>query len=244
MATRQTIRDVHVTIKLRNNQLMARRAASGLTQLEVAAAAGINHELYAGLETMRVSPIKRIRDYNCRAPACGHKVFGGSKFCRDHSYLSGMHAKWLAEYDRPELDTWTENAEKLAAFYEVEPAQLFPEALRAIRKTTVVSELNIPQLMQLAGIASGEPTTDTKLLVEGPEREAVRAAVAQALATLSPREERIMRSRYGIDDGADQTHQEIAEVAGVSSKRIAQIENKALRKLRSDRRLWGLGKIG
>jgi RNA polymerase primary sigma factor len=54
----------------------------------------------------------------------------------------------------------------------------------------------------------------------------------RVLATLTPREERILRMRFGIGQKADSTLEEVGEVFGVTRERIRQIEAKALRKLR------------
>jgi len=52
------------------------------------------------------------------------------------------------------------------------------------------------------------------------------------LHTLSPREERVIRLRFGIDDGRSRTLEEIGEIFGVTRERIRQIEKKAIRRLR------------
>ena len=52
------------------------------------------------------------------------------------------------------------------------------------------------------------------------------------LDTLTPREERVLRLRYGIDDGRPRTLEEVGKEFNVTRERIRQIEAKALRKLR------------
>jgi RNA polymerase primary sigma factor len=54
----------------------------------------------------------------------------------------------------------------------------------------------------------------------------------EALNTLSAREEKILRLRYGIDERQDYTLEEIGKVFSVTRERVRQIEGKALRKLR------------
>ena len=59
----------------------------------------------------------------------------------------------------------------------------------------------------------------------------LREATAQALARLTPREERIMRMRFGIGMGSNHTLEEVGNQFSVTRERIRQIEAKALRKL-------------
>ena len=52
------------------------------------------------------------------------------------------------------------------------------------------------------------------------------------LRTLSPREERIIKMRFGLEDGSEHTLEEVGLEFAVTRERIRQIEAKALRKLR------------
>jgi len=60
----------------------------------------------------------------------------------------------------------------------------------------------------------------------------LRQATKRALASLNPREERIIRMRFGIGMSTDQTLDEVGRHFSVSRERIRQIEAKALRKLK------------
>jgi len=60
----------------------------------------------------------------------------------------------------------------------------------------------------------------------------LNAKMASMLKTLSPREERIIRMRFGFEDGNQRTLEEVGQVFAVTRERIRQIEAKALRKLR------------
>ena len=60
----------------------------------------------------------------------------------------------------------------------------------------------------------------------------LKAQIATILRTLTPREERIIRMRFGLDDGSQRTLEEVGQVFAVTRERIRQIEAKALRKLR------------
>ncbi|MCB1020223.1 MAG: RNA polymerase sigma factor RpoD, partial [Acidobacteria bacterium] len=60
----------------------------------------------------------------------------------------------------------------------------------------------------------------------------LRAQTSQVLRTLSPREERVIRMRFGLEDGSEHTLEEVGQKFSVTRERIRQIEAKALRKLR------------
>ena len=64
------------------------------------------------------------------------------------------------------------------------------------------------------------------------EASALQRIVSEALAELTPREQRILRMRFGISSTADHTLEEIGKEFGVTRERIRQIEAKALEKLR------------
>ena len=64
------------------------------------------------------------------------------------------------------------------------------------------------------------------------EASALQRIVSEALADLTPREQRILRMRFGIGSTADHTLEEIGKEFGVTRERIRQIEAKALEKLR------------
>ena len=64
----------------------------------------------------------------------------------------------------------------------------------------------------------------------------MKERIAQVLRTLSPREEKIIRMRFGMDDGLEQTLEEVGRSFAVTRERIRQIEAKALRKLRQPAR--------
>ncbi|MFA5699778.1 MAG: RNA polymerase sigma factor RpoD [Desulfuromonas sp.] len=69
-----------------------------------------------------------------------------------------------------------------------------------------------------------------------PLEEAIKgnlsAQTAEVLASLSPREEKVLRMRFGIGEKSDHTLEEVGQDFSVTRERIRQIEAKALRKLR------------
>lgn len=60
----------------------------------------------------------------------------------------------------------------------------------------------------------------------------LKEQLISVLDTLTPREEKVLRLRYGIDDGRPRTLEEVGKEFNVTRERIRQIEAKALRKLR------------
>ncbi|MBI1898809.1 MAG: RNA polymerase sigma factor RpoD [Acidobacteria bacterium] len=60
----------------------------------------------------------------------------------------------------------------------------------------------------------------------------LREQTAEVLKTLSPREEKIVKMRFGLQDGSEHTLEEVGQYFAVTRERIRQIEAKALRKLR------------
>ena len=80
----------------------------------------------------------------------------------------------------------------------------------------------------------GDFIMDEKTLT--PQEAAAFAILKEQLIsildTLTPREEMVIRMRYGLDDGHPRTLEEVGKAFGVTRERIRQIEAKALRKLR------------
>lgn len=70
----------------------------------------------------------------------------------------------------------------------------------------------------------------------------LRQHIEEALSELKPKEQQVLRLRFGLDDGQERTLDEIGKQFGVTRERIRQIEAKAIKKLRSpknSRRLKG-----
>jgi RNA polymerase primary sigma factor len=67
---------------------------------------------------------------------------------------------------------------------------------------------------------------------EAASYELLREQLNEVLRTLTPREEQVLRLRFGLEDGRQRTLEEVGQQFNITRERIRQIEAKALRKLR------------
>ncbi len=74
-----------------------------------------------------------------------------------------------------------------------------------------------------------EPTEAASLVL-------LKEQINQVLSTLTDREEKVLRLRFGLEDGRSRTLEEVGQMFNVTRERIRQIEAKALRKLRHPNR--------
>ena len=71
---------------------------------------------------------------------------------------------------------------------------------------------------------------------ENVMNSALAEQIRKVLATMTPREERVLRMRFGIGELSDHTLEEVGQDFGVTRERVRQIEAKALRKARHSSR--------
>ena len=118
------------------------------------------------------------------------------------------------------------------------------ELARAVKTSSDKVEQTIQVFQDVASLE--HPIGDGETLLGDfiPDRETPRAdsqvgrkqmtrEVARALGSLSPREEAVIRLRFGIGQGEPMTLEEVGRTLGVTRERIRQIEEKALMKLRA-----------
>ena len=116
---------------------------------------------------------------------------------------------------------------KIADALGVDPDDMFSNRQRSTylatnRKAIEVSEAEVEgQLAALEHMAPDE-------MIQVSEQKML---VSKALRSLTPREERVLKLRFGID-GPELTLDEAADQIGISRERVRQIENKAIRTLR------------
>ena len=76
------------------------------------------------------------------------------------------------------------------------------------------------------------PDDDAPIPAEAASQTLLKEQLADVLKTLTPREEKFLRLRFGLEDGRPRTLEEVGKEFNVTRERIRQIEAKALRKLR------------
>ncbi len=76
------------------------------------------------------------------------------------------------------------------------------------------------------------PDEDASEPAEAASFTLLKEQLSEVLGTLTPREEKVLRLRFGIEDGRTRTLEEVGREFNVTRERIRQIEAKALRKLR------------
>jgi RNA polymerase sigma factor (sigma-70 family) len=121
--------------------------------------------------------------------------------------------------------------------------ELVDTADTELRKRSCASGWDFPQLpgheTQFGGLSDAEePETDIDVATSQKPTDATTISLdfqrdmQRMLTTLSPREEKILRMRFGIGEKAEHTLEETGKVFGVTRERIRQIEASALKKLR------------
>ena len=79
---------------------------------------------------------------------------------------------------------------------------------------------------------SGVNAPDYRLM-----NDALKEGLESVFSELTSREARILKLRFGLEDGKDRTLEEVGNIYSVTRERIRQIEAKALKKLRHPKRL-------
>ena len=91
----------------------------------------------------------------------------------------------------------------------------------------------------------GDFIEDTKALA--PLEQAIKSNLSEAttkiLSTLTPREERVLRMRFGVGMNTDHTLEEVGLQFSVTRERIRQIEAKALKKIKTPKQIQTVKKL-
>ncbi len=102
---------------------------------------------------------------------------------------------------------------------------------RACRKGEIVRVLFDFPAVRLAEVVAGDEALS-------PSKEVfallLHDSLTETLTSLSPREQLVLRYRFGLEDAETMTLERIGEELGVTRERVRQIEKRALGKLRAD----------
>lgn len=123
---------------------------------------------------------------------------------------------------------WSENAILIAGALKLPPDCLWPEQHleKALKRARGEVEMSADEIKQI--VAPEESRNAEQMLIENQEGRILHELLARRL---SPREERVIRQRFGFD-GEPKTLEEVAQEQGVNKERIRQIEARAIRRLR------------
>jgi len=190
------MKELHLTLQVRNNLLRERRVALGLTIAELCRRTGVQPHDYSELERLKASPLLRDR----------------------------YKGRWLATRSQ-----WRPCVIKIAEFYRCEPAELFPADIFLVEKPLVERTFDVSEARAALSSATLRAALSPDKSFEAKE---LRLAVESALSTLTPREEMVIRKKFGLGGEAVESRNEIATNMGVSCTSVSRFEAHAVAKLR------------
>ena len=123
---------------------------------------------------------------------------------------------------------------------EPTPEELAKELNMSIEKVREISKISQEPVSLETPIGEEEdshlgdfiPDDDAPAPSDAASFVLLKEQLVDVLKTLTPREEKVLRLRFGLDDGRQRTLEEVGKEFNVTRERIRQIEAKALRKLR------------
>ena len=150
--------------------------------------------------------------------------------------------------------------EKINQFEKIEK-QLIKELNRSPTEEEVAKKMHISvqKLKSIKKIIQQEPISletpigdddsfledfifdeNTLLPEEYSINQSLKEDILNVLSNLSDREEKVLRFRFGIDDGRYKTLEEVGQIFGVTRERIRQIETKAIKRIRNQKKVTDL----
>ncbi len=110
---------------------------------------------------------------------------------------------------------------------EIKSARATAEAEREKRKARAVAKLEPKAEVAEAVVEAADAKPEVN-----KEMAPIEERIDEVFSSLSPREQRVLKLRFGLEDGRSRTLEEVGKEVKVTRERIRQIEAKALRKLR------------
>lgn len=155
------------------------------------------------------------------------------------SHLTLCQAETMRHIPNPET------MEKIEKFYGVSRNKLFPVEFLKLMKDRDKEEIEYAktEINALEAYATKqtlflEENTSPDTMAMGTE---LRNKLSEAMWYLTEREQKILTLRYGLDGNEPMLFKDVAEYFGITKSRLAQIEHKALSKLRKNKELTAFG---
>jgi len=178
----------------------------------------------------------RFIPYNARLIAA-RKERGWTQ--KDMSQLTGISTSYLGNIETLRDIPTQRVMDEISAALNLAQDYLFPENLmEAMREGLFdhrVAELEEQQLIRLTEARRTRmlpPHITDEEMVAVADRAILKKKLDEVLGQLTPREQRVLKLRFGLEDGMARTLEEVGKEFGLSKDQIKQIEAKALRKLR------------
>jgi DNA-directed RNA polymerase specialized sigma subunit len=136
---------------------------------------------------------------------------------------------------------WKPSARKLSEFLGFSPEELFPNCILAVKKTTVVAEVNALEMIALSGVDKvpcSLPSPETMA-----QKSEVSGILCEAMSELTSREQLVIKKLLGFDGGGgrdDHTLTEISEDVGITGSQTQVAINSAFRKIRKMKTILNL----
>ncbi len=138
----------------------------------------------------------------------------------------------------PENPSWRPLALKIAKALGSSVMEMFPDEIWYAKVEPGAKfhlEVSLDEVRRIAGrvppqlVAPGSIDEEENKLM-------VHSVLDMMLRTLTPREEKILRYRFGLDDGFEKSLEEVGGLFAITPSRVRQIEDRALRKMRHPQR--------
>ncbi len=126
-------------------------------------------------------------------------------------------------------------AEEIAAEMNLEVEKI--RHIQKISQETVSLETSVGDSDDDSILGDFIEDTETVMPHQSASRKLLKSHIADILSELTPREQKILKIRFGLEDGVTHTLEEVGNEFGVTRERIRQIEAKALEKIREHKHL-------